>query len=66
MSTVQEIEAAITKLAPEDVVRLRQWLDEYEANQWDEQIASDMESGALDALADEALRDLDEGRCTDR
>ena len=29
MSTVQEIKAAIPKLAPQELTELRQWLDEF-------------------------------------
>ena len=29
MSTVQEIKAAIPKLAPQELAELRQWLDEF-------------------------------------
>lgn len=64
MSTIQEIEAAISRLSPEDFAALRAWLAEYDARQWDAQIEADAAAGRLDALADEALRHLDDGRCT--
>jgi hypothetical protein len=37
-----------------------------DAAAWDRQIEEDVAAGRLDALADEALDDLREGRCTDR
>lgn len=65
MSTVEEITAAIEQLSAEDVARIRTWLAEYAEQLWDEQIERDVAEGRLDALADEALRDRHEGRCTD-
>jgi len=65
MSTVAEIEAAISKLSRQDLVVFRDWFKEFDAEAWDRQFAEDVKAGKLDALADEALRDLHEGRCTD-
>ncbi|MFI5459864.1 MAG: hypothetical protein ACHRXM_30965 [Isosphaerales bacterium] len=64
MSIVQEIENAIRKLADEDLVALRAWFAEFDADAWDHQFEKDVASGRLDELA-ENLRDLREGRCTD-
>ena len=65
MSTVAEIEAAIRKLADEDLVALRAWFAEFDASAWDRQFERDVADGRLDALADEALQDWRGGRCTD-
>jgi hypothetical protein len=65
MSTVQEIEDAISKLPPEDLAALRAWFAEFDAAVWDRQFEQDVAAGRLDELAEEALRDLREGRCTD-
>jgi hypothetical protein len=65
MSTVQEIEDAICKLPPEDLAALRAWFVEFDAAAWDRQFEQDIAAGRLDELAEEALRDLREGRCTD-
>jgi hypothetical protein len=65
MSTVDEIEDAILKLPDEDLAALRAWFAEFDAAAWDRQFERDVAGGALDALADEALRDSREGRCTD-
>jgi hypothetical protein len=65
MSTVHEIEDAIRKLPDEDLVALRAWFAEFDAEAWDRQFERDASEGRLDSLADEALRDLREGRCTD-
>ena len=43
----------------------RSWFEEFDAEAWDRQFEQDVASGRLDALADVALRNLQEGRCTD-
>lgn len=65
MSTVEEIERAISNLSPEKLAELRSWFAQFDADSWDREFEEDVQAGRLDALADEALRDLDEGRCTD-
>ena len=65
MSTVQEIEQAIRTLGPEELAALREWFAAFDAEIWDRQLEQDVAAGRLDRLAEEALRDLNEGRCTD-
>ena len=65
MSSIQEIEHAIRQLSPEDLSAFRTWFIEFDASLWDRQLESDIAVGRLDKLADEALLDLREGRCTD-
>ena len=65
MSTVSEIERAIEQLAPDDFVRIREWIAELDASRWDKQLENDVAAGRLDELAAEALDDLKNGRCTD-
>ena len=65
MSTIEEIEDAIRKLPDDDLAALRAWFAEFDAAAWDRQFERDVAEGRLDALADEALRDFREGRCTD-
>ena len=66
MSSVEEIEAAIQQLSPDEMVAFRAWYAEFDAAAWDRQIAEDDDAGRLDWLIKEALDDLDAGRCTDR
>lgn len=66
MSTVEEIEAAIKQLSPDEMAAFRAWYAEFDAAAWDRQIAEDEAAGRLDWLIQEALDDLDTGRCTDR
>lgn len=60
MTPVSEIEAAITKLSREDLAAFRDWFREFDAEAWDKQFEADVAAGRLDALAEEALRDLNE------
>jgi hypothetical protein len=54
MDRVEEIEAAINNLPPEDYQRLSQWFRELEQTRWDEQIDRDSAAGRLDFLFEEA------------
>jgi hypothetical protein len=65
MSTLQEIEQAVGRLSTEELAAFRAWFAEFDAELWDNQIAADVAAGRLDELADEAVQDLREGRCTD-
>ena len=62
MSSVPEIEAAIRQLAPNELAAFRHWFAEFDSTQWDRQVDRDVASGRLDALADEAILDQQEGR----
>lgn len=65
MTNVQEIESAIQRLTREELSAFRNWFEEFDAEAWDHQLEEDIKAGRLDSLADEALNDLREGRCTD-
>ena len=65
MSTIQEIQDAVSQLTSEELAAFRAWFAEFDAKLWDRQIESDIAAGRLDRLAEEALQDLSEGRCTD-
>lgn len=63
MRSVEDIEAEIQKLPPGEVVRLAEWLAEYQAYAWDKKIADDAKSGGrLRRLVDAAKSDLKAGR----
>ncbi|MBI1746201.1 MAG: hypothetical protein HYR55_06400 [Acidobacteria bacterium] len=66
MSTVQEIKEAVRQLSPVHLAAFRAWFAEFDASVWDQQLEHDVAAGRLDRLAEEALQDLREGRCTDR
>jgi hypothetical protein len=65
MKTIEEIEHAITHLSAEDLAAFRAWFVQFDAQIWDEQFEKDVSAGSLDALAEEALRHLNDGHCTD-
>jgi len=65
MTTVQAIEAAVEQLAPEQRAEFRAWFEAFDAREWDLQMEQDLQAGRLDWLANEALADLNAGRCTD-
>ncbi len=65
MSSLKEIEFAVSQLSPEELAAFRVWFAEFDAAAWDKQIEKDVAEGRLDTLAQKALKHLREGRCTD-
>ena len=61
MMTLEEIEAAVEKLSPEELKRFRAWLDEIEERLFDERIARDANAGKLDKLEAKALAEDEAG-----
>jgi len=61
MSRVEEIEAAIDGLPPEEYRRIAQWFRGREQGQWDEQMDADSSAGKLDFLFDEAEIESNKG-----
>jgi hypothetical protein len=64
MTTVKEIEEAVAKLPKLELDKFRLWFEKFDAEVWDKQFKDDVRSGKLDQLADQALKDFEEGRCT--
>jgi hypothetical protein len=62
MTTVEDIEKAVTKLTPKQLAKFRAWFDAYQARLFDEQIERDAKAGKLDKLAKEAARAHRKGR----
>jgi hypothetical protein len=65
MSSLKEIESAVSQLSADDLTAFRDWFAEFDAAAWDRQIEADVAAGKLDELAQRALKHLREGRCTD-
>ena len=63
MTAVEKIERAVAELDAEELATFRAWLEEYDAASWDKQFEADAQSGALDAVAKEALADYRHGKC---
>lgn len=65
MSTIQEIERAVERLAPDEQNAFRAWFTSFDSDAWDRQLEADVEAGKLDELATEALADLRARRCSE-
>ena len=58
MDRVEEIEAAIHNLPPDDYRRLAEWFRALEESRWDAKMDKDSSSGRLDFLFEEADAEL--------
>ena len=61
MSRVEEIEAAIDGLPPEEYRLIIQWFHVRDQRRWDEQMDADSAAGKLDFLFDEAEQEEAKG-----
>ena len=59
--SIQEIEAAITRLPAQELAELMTWMADHQAQRWDEQVEDDLEAGRLDRLLDEVDGEIDAG-----
>ncbi len=55
MTTPEDIQKAVEQLPPDELARFRAWFEEFEARQFDLAIERGLQTGKLDAVADEAL-----------
>jgi hypothetical protein len=62
MTKLEDIEKAVTKLAPAELAKFRAWFEAFDGALLDEKIGRDVESGKLDRLADKARADFRAGR----
>ncbi len=62
MTKLQDIEKAVTNLAPAELAKFRAWFDAFDAARFDDRLARDAESGKLDQLADKARAEFRAGR----
>jgi len=62
MSGLEELENRIRNLPPADLAKFRAWFVEFDHVLWDRQIQSDVRSGKLDRLVNEALADYKAGK----
>ena len=61
MDRVEEIEAAISGLPPEQYRRLAEWFQALEQQRWDEKMDRDSLAGKLDFLFEEAESESKQG-----
>jgi len=64
MGNIDAIENEIRKLNTEERALFRSWFAEFDAEEWDRQMDTDIDAGRLDLLAQKALNALEEGKCT--
>ena len=64
METVEEIQHAIQSLSEDDFDRLRKWIAESEADwdDWDRQMAEDIETGRFDVFAEQVAEARRQGK----
>ena len=60
--SLQEIEAAIAKLPPQDLAKLAVWFSDFHHREWDAQIERDLDTGRLDAFLAEAEAEYQAGQ----
>jgi hypothetical protein len=59
--SVQELEAAITQLQPNELAELMAWLVDHHAKVWDQRIEADLDAGRLDGVLAEVERECQAG-----
>lgn len=62
MTTIHEIEKAVSALSSNELEQFRKWFDEFDAKVWDKQFENDVQSGKLDQIAEDAIVDFDKGK----
>ena len=65
MTSVAEIQQAITSLPKPEYEQLRSWFDEYDWDEWDREIETDVEAGKLDFLAERVAEAKRQGNLKD-
>jgi hypothetical protein len=60
--TIEDLENAVAKLAPDQLAKFRDWFEAFDAVRFDQKIERDAKTGKLDRLAEQALADFREGR----
>jgi hypothetical protein len=62
MTSLEDIEKAVTELPADQLAKFRTWFEEFEAARFDQRIERDARAGRLDRLAEQALADFRAGR----
>jgi hypothetical protein len=62
MTTLEDIERAVTELPADQLAKFRVWFEEFEAARFDQRIERDATAGRLDKLAEQAVADFRAGR----
>jgi len=62
MTKLEQLEADIKSLSAEEFTKLRDWLLEIDADEWDREIERDAASGKLDKLFERSVADHRAGK----
>lgn len=65
MGKIENLEAQVRALSPEELARFREWFAQFDAEAWDRQLEADVKAGKLDKLAERALRAHAAGQSTE-
>lgn len=64
MTNIESLERQVEALSAEELAEFRAWFQAFDQDAWDAQIEQDVAAGRLDGLAEQALRDLADGKTT--
>ncbi|MEO6183624.1 MAG: hypothetical protein ABIP71_11105 [Verrucomicrobiota bacterium] len=62
MSTLQEIESAITRLDENSLGALSSWFEDFQAEKWEQLFVADVQAGKLDKLGEAPDRAFEQGK----
>ena len=65
MGKIEVIKNEVSQLSSSELSAFREWFFEFDAEAWDKQIERDSQSGKLDSLAANALKDFQSGKSTE-
>jgi hypothetical protein len=60
--SIEDLENAVAKLAPDQLAKFRDWFEAFDAARFDGKIERDAAAGKLDSLAEQSLADFRQGR----
>lgn len=66
MTSLVDIEKAVSVLPREEFNAFCDWFETLEAKRWEKDFESDVEAGLLDSLGEEALADFANGHFTEQ
>ena len=64
MTSLDEVQAVVSRLSAGELERFSRWFEEFLADQWDRKIEADNLAGRLDATGQRADDDFDADLCT--
>jgi hypothetical protein len=61
--SVEELESEVSKLSAPELARFSGWFAEFAADQWDQQIESDLKAGRFEDAGKRADKNFEAGHC---